>query len=62
MKKTRGSYLTSLGRGLESVVVAAEGVVARRAGVGGAVGLAAGLDPDEGVDEGGAAGTRQFRL
>lgn len=43
--------LTGLGRGLEGIGLAAEGVVARGARVAGAVGLAAGLAPDEGVGE-----------
>lgn len=42
---------TGLGGGLEGVVLAAVVVVADGRGVRGAVALAAGLDPDEGVDE-----------
>ncbi|RYP80617.1 hypothetical protein DL769_002362 [Monosporascus sp. CRB-8-3] len=51
--------LAGLGRGLEGVGLAAEGVVAGGAGVGGAVGLAAGLAPDEGVGERGARAGRR---
>lgn len=42
---------TSLGRWLVGIRLAAERVVARGARVAGAVGLAAGLDPDEGIGE-----------
>jgi hypothetical protein len=42
--------LTSFGRGLESVALAAEGVVADSGCVAGAVRLASGLAPDEGID------------
>lgn len=40
---------TSLGRGLEGVVLAAEAVVPGGGRVAGSVGLATGLDPDEGI-------------
>jgi hypothetical protein len=46
--------LTGLRRGLEGILLAAEGVVAGSTRVAGAVGLAARLDPDEGVSVGGS--------
>jgi hypothetical protein len=49
--KVRLVPFTGLGRRLVGIVVAAEGVVARGRGVARAVGFAAGLAPDEGVDE-----------
>lgn len=51
--------LAGLGRGLEGVGLAAERVVARGARVAGAVRLAAGLAPDEGVGELEARGRRR---
>ena len=49
---------TGLGRGLEGIGLAAERVVAVSAGVAGAVGLATGLNPDEGIGELGAGVSR----
>lgn len=42
---------TGLGRGLRSVRERARRIVAGRRAVGRAVGLASGLDPDDGIDE-----------